>query len=188
MSKLDSKTIQKKLSFFLNEKKKTSQRLYALNEYLTISSSSKEETTTFFNNHANVIYSLILDAFSGFPDSTIDRKGKKKFPKPNDYPLFFSLFEKLLTSCHKKIKTKWQYRSFTSIMEILCSLQNNPEIRKTGIRLLLIFIDRLVEKADSQIYKVLMSSICFDTFSKEYKETRIFFQIKPNLGNNPFFF
>ncbi|KAJ3431844.1 rho gtpase-activating protein [Anaeramoeba flamelloides] len=75
MSKQQKKILDKKKNLFLNEKKKTSNRLHALSEYLTISNLSQESESDFLQKHSSLLYSLILDAFSGYPESTLDRKG-----------------------------------------------------------------------------------------------------------------
>ncbi|KAJ3437154.1 anillin/rhotekin rtkn [Anaeramoeba flamelloides] len=181
MSNENLKLQNKKKRDFLNKKKKSIKRLTAISEYLQLLPQDNKAKSQFFRAHYDLLYSLLLDSFSGYPDSTLDRKGKKKIPKLIDYNLFFSLLEQLFEFCIPKIVSKWQYKSFSNLFESLCSLRNNPTIRSVGISTLLKYIDLLCDNCTNIILQVLRSSICFDTFSSGFNTEHIFFQTQPNI-------
>ncbi|KAJ3443180.1 rho gtpase-activating protein [Anaeramoeba flamelloides] len=179
MSQISKQSLKKK-NFFLNEKKKTSRRLKALSEFIQLSNMDQDEETKFYQENGSIVYSLVLDAFSGHPNSTLEKKGKKKQLNQEDSVMFFSHLEKLVITCKEKVRLKWQYRSFAGLMETLCSLKNRPGLRKNGINVLLRFIDILGENADSSIIDVLEGSICFDSFLEEFKHGSVTFRTPPN--------
>ncbi|KAJ3446190.1 tuberin [Anaeramoeba flamelloides] len=68
----------------------------------------------------------------------------------------------------------------TELMVFLCSLENRLECRKSGIDVMLTFMDTLNVKCDSKQFEALESSICFDSFIKDFPNEKITLKTPPN--------
>ncbi|KAJ3437833.1 rho gtpase-activating protein [Anaeramoeba flamelloides] len=179
MSINENKQASKKKEQFLNQKKKGTKRLKALFEYFNLAEMKKEDEKKFFLANSSKIYSLLIDSIYGFQRG-IGTTKKRRPPKTTEWPFLFALLRKLLLYCKDLFQKKWQYRSFTGLLEFLCSLEQKGSIRKSGIELLLSFVDILTDSSDEQLPQILESSICFDVFVDQFKSQNIKFRNLPN--------
>ncbi|KAJ3432929.1 rho gtpase-activating protein [Anaeramoeba flamelloides] len=179
MDKKETKQSKKKKGFFLDKNRKTIKRLKALANYLELSGFDPEEEKLFFQKHSSLIYSSLLDCFNGFQRGTKSKKAVKP-PTQAESQLLFYLFEKLLDCCKELFQGKWQYRSCIGLFEFLTSLDQKQKTRKTGIDLLLKYLDILQKNNDNKIKSLIQSTFCFDTFAEDLKPFPIRFLYPPN--------
>ncbi|KAJ3452350.1 tuberin [Anaeramoeba flamelloides] len=177
----ESKQALKKKEYFLDENKKALSRVKAFIEYVNFSEADEQMESTFFMKNSSKLYSATIDSFYGYQTKGIGMKAKKrKIPKSNNLSLLFTHVNKLLYYCRNLFQKKWQHRSFTELMVFLCSLENRPECRVSGIDVLLTFMDTLNVKCDLKQFNALESSVCFDSFLKDFPNEKIILKVPPN--------